>query len=265
MNTIAMTWTFLVLGQTADGGAPSAAAVNSILDFLYKGGPMMIPIAACSLFALTVIIERLLGLRKNRVIPHGFVDGLRRAHGDRKDDHEAALEYCRSDASPIANIVAAGIRRFGESPDRIEKSVQEAGEREISMLRKYFRSLSVVASIAPLMGLLGTIFGMIIAFQTVATAGEALGKAELLARGIYQAMITTAAGLSLAIPVMIAYHYLSSKVERLVLEMDQMAIDFLEDCGYGERSDQPVGPTFRATETEDDARDPKSVTSAASA
>ena len=89
--------------------------------------------------------------------------------------------------------------------------------------------LSVIASITPLMGLLGTIFGMIRAFQTVAASGEALGKTEMLAGGIYEAMITTAAGLLVAIPVLICYHWISAKIDTLVMDMDQMTQEFIEE------------------------------------
>jgi len=102
-------------------------------------------------------------------------------------------------------------------------------------LRKYLRVLAVIASIAPLMGLLGTIFGMIQAFQTVAASGSALGRTEMLAMGIYQAMITTAAGLLVAIPVLIAYHWIVAKIERLVMEIDQMTVEFIEAHAAGRR------------------------------
>ena len=95
-------------------------------------------------------------------------------------------------------------------------------------MRKYLRVLSVIAAVTPLLGLLGTIMGMIRAFQTVATSAEALGRTELLAQGIYEAMITTAAGLSVAIPVLIVYHWISGKVERLVADLDLDVTDFVE-------------------------------------
>lgn len=97
------------------------------------------------------------------------------------------------------------------------------GDRLDFRLRKFLKLLSVIAGIAPLMGLLGTIFGMIRAFSTVASSAEAMGKTELLAKGIYEAMITTAAGLLVAIPVLIAYHLLSARVDRLMLQMDEAA------------------------------------------
>jgi biopolymer transport protein ExbB len=206
--------------------------VQSVWDFLVKGGPMMIPIILCSLVALSVIVERLISLRRSAVIPPGFVDRVRTAlngGGDSGGDRESAMTCCREDGSPIAGVFLAGLKRLHSSEAQREKAIQEAGEREVFKLRKYLRMLAVVATVAPVMGLLGTVFGMIQAFQTVAVTGEALGKTEMLARGIYQALITTAAGLLLAIPVLIAYHWLVSKVERLVFEMDHITIEFFAD------------------------------------
>ena len=229
--------TLLMLGQAtaspiADGPA-SAAKIESVWDFVVKGGPVMIPIGLCSLAALALIIERLIGLRRSQVIPGGFLSGLKKHLGNGHEDKEEALDFCRRNEAAIARIFAAGIRKLGASVEVVEKQVREAGEREVFKLRKYLRGLSVIGSIAPLLGLLGTIFGMITAFQTVATAPEALGRTELLAEGIYEAMITTAAGLVVAIPVVVAYNYFSSRVERLVIQMDQMAVEFIEEYAGG--------------------------------
>ncbi len=266
MNLSMTLWGLAVLGQAADtaGGADSASSVKiqSILDFVLKGGPMMIPIGLCSLVALTVIIERLTSLRRRNVIPTKFLPGLRKILGngdaepsalDFPENKEETLEYCRESGSPIANVFAAGIKKLGTSVELIEKHIQEAGQREVLKLRKYLRSLSVIASITPLMGLLGTIFGMITAFQTVATSAESLGKAELLAKGIYQAMITTAAGLMVAIPVLVAYHWLTAKIDRLLTEMDQMTVDFVEEYAYPPISDQKAPPTLRSVDEENEA------------
>ena len=165
------------------------------------------------------------------MVPPGFLPGLTKLLDNGTTPPRAngeALEYCQQDGSPIANVFAAGLKKLGESVEQLERYIQEAGQREVLKLRKYLRALSVIASIAPLMGILGTVFGMITAFQTVAVSSEALGKAELLAKGIYEAMITTAAGLMIAIPVLIAYHWLSAKIERLVADMDRMTVDFVE-------------------------------------
>lgn len=217
---------------------PSAATsveVQSVWDFVLKGGPMMIPIGLCSLIALTVFVERLVSLRRGRVIPAAFVSGVReRLNGG--DDPTKALDYCNENGAPLANIFAAGIRKLGQGQAVMEKHVQDAGEREVLKLRKYLRLLSVIAAIAPLLGLLGTIFGMIDAFQTVAVSAEAMGKTELLAKGIYQAMITTAAGLLVAIPVLVGYHWISGRIDLLVAEMDQVTVDFLDELTAAQRT-----------------------------
>lgn len=226
-------WGATFLGQAAHdpdaGAAASSAQIQSVWDFIVKGGPMMIPIAICSLVALTVLIERLLTLRRINVVPDDFLPNLRSAMGDGSGDRNEAMDYCRNNPSPIAAICATALRRQHEPIELLEKHIQEAGEREVTKLQRFLRPLSVIAAITPLMGLLGTIFGMIKAFQTVATSGEALGKAELLATGIYEAMITTAAGLLVAIPTLIAYHWISAKIEALAIEMDRVTCEFVEE------------------------------------
>lgn len=239
----------VVVGQTNGDAAPAeganagadqsaaplsdAASVQSVFDYVDKGGVMMIPIGIASLIMLAVAIERLISLRRKRIIPPGFMDGLKKELGDSQREAERALAYCEKNKSPIASICAAGLKKLGRAPEVIERAVQDAGEWEVFKLRKNVRILSVVAAIAPLMGLVGTIFGMIKAFQTVATSAEALGKTELLAEGIYEAMVTTAAGLVVAIPALIFYHWISAKIEKLVAEMDRVCIALLEDSLVG--------------------------------
>ena len=219
---------FLLVPRAAADG-PSAVRIDSILDFVVKGGPVMIPIGLCSLIALALIVERSVSLRRAGVIPSGFLPGLRDILADETGGRRRALDYCAASASPVAAIFACGLRRSGEPPELLEKHVQEAGQREADKLQKHLRVLALISSVATLLGLLGTILGLINAFQTVAISGEALGKTELLAKGIYEAMITTAAGLCVAIPVVIAYHTIAAKVQRLVGEMDQMTVEFLEE------------------------------------
>lgn len=250
MNGLPNAWLLIVLGQAAPGAEAADAATvagGSVLELLVKGGPLMIPIGICSFLALGVIVERLISLRRGRVIPPKFLDGLKAAMAD-DDERTKALEYCQANASPVARILTAAIKRLHEPIDLLEKHIEEAGLRVVFGLRKYLRLLSVIGSISPLLGLLGTIFGMIKAFQTVAVAGEALGKTELLAKGIYEALITTAAGLLVAIPVWIAYHWISAKVERLVVEMDQMTVEFVEQYA-GQTASEP-GPRLAASSEE---------------
>ena len=229
------------LGQApSDAGtaASEAVRVQSVWDFVVKGGPMMVPLGICSLVAVTVMIERLVMLRYRRVIPRGFLPGLTKTLEEAPDDRSKALDYCTSHGSPVASVFAAGIKRLDKPVEVLERHVQEAGSRVVRSLRKNLRVLSVVASIAPLMGLLGTIFGMIKAFQTVAVSPDALGKTELLAKGIYEAMITTAAGLLIAIPVLVGYHYLTARISRIVADIDQMTVDFIEEYACSDSTEE---------------------------
>ncbi|MCP3903013.1 MAG: MotA/TolQ/ExbB proton channel family protein [Planctomycetes bacterium] len=248
LDTIGAMLTTAPAGDAA-GAAEAAEAVriDSVFDFVMKGGIMMIPIGLCSLVTLTVVIERLVSLRRRRIIPAGFLPGLQKRL-DGAGDLPGALAYCRKDGSSVARVFEAGIRRLGGPIDVVERNIQEAGQREVLGLRKHLRVLSVIAAVSPLLGLLGTIFGMITAFQTVATAAEALGRTELLAKGIYEAMITTAAGLIVAIPALVCYHWLSAKVQKLVMEIDAMSYEFVEDRATG-------GPRRAAATKRADAAD----------
>ncbi len=218
----------VIAAAPADADAAAAGAI-SVWEFVLKGGVMMIPIGICSLVALAVVVERLMVLSRPRVLPSGLSKKVDEALDSGADDKvERAMEVCRKDDSPLARVLAAGVRRLGRPVDQVEKALSDAGEWETLQLRKRLRVLSVCASVSPLLGLTGTIFGMITAFQTVAVSGEALGKAELLAEGIYEAMVTTAAGLLVAIPALICYHWLTARIERLASGMDRAAVALVE-------------------------------------
>ncbi len=224
----------VICGMLAQAGPAGGDAPLSIWDLIVKGGPVMVPIAICSLVAIAVMVERSISLRMSSVIPAAFMPKLRDTMRRGSDaDRRAALGLCRENASPMAGICAAAIRRLDEPIEYLERTIEQAGEREVFKLRRYLRVLSVVAAVAPLLGLLGTVFGMIGAFRTVAASGEALGRTELLANGIYEALITTAAGLIVAIPSLLGYHWFSTRVERLVAEMDRQTVDFIEEFAAG--------------------------------
>jgi biopolymer transport protein ExbB len=233
-----------ILAQAAGAGdtVPASVQVESVWDFVQKGGLMMIPIGLCSLVAVTVIVERFISLRRANVMPAAFLPGLRTVLKANPGDKDVALAFCRKSKSPVAGVFAAGLKKLNGSEELMEKHIQEAGEREVVKLRKNVRSLSVIASVTPLMGLLGTIFGMITAFQTVAVSGEALGKTEMLAGGIYAAMITTAAGLSVAIPVLICYHWISARIDKLVSDIDHMTVEFMDEVADGKLGAAVVEP-----------------------
>lgn len=198
--------------------------IESVWDFVIKGGPTMGVIIFCSLVALTVIVERMIVLRRRAVAPADFVVALKALGPDR----QRAIEYCRANNSPLANVLAAAIQRRGESRESIEKAVRDAGGREMIRLRARMRLLGALPQVATMLGLLGTIFGMIKTFQSVATSGQSLGKTEMLAKGIFEAWTNTAAGLLVAIPVLVAYHMLMGRIDSAAVALDKIATDWIE-------------------------------------
>jgi len=231
--------TLITLAQTS----ADAVSVTSIWDFLLKGGIMMVPIGICSLVVVAVTLERSMVLRRKRIVPGGFIDGFERTLTSSTDPKRDGESYCESDGSPIAKIVEAGMSQFGRPIDCIERHIAHKGEHEVFELRRRLRVLSVVTAAAPLLGLVGTIIGMIKAFQTVALSAEALGRTEMLAEGIYEAMITTAAGLLVAIPSLIVYHWLSGKIERITQDMDKVCVratEAIADAGHS--AHRPTAP-----------------------
>lgn len=240
-------WTTTLITATPTPAplAGAQATVMSLWEMAIKGGPMMIPIGICSIIGLAVLAERVLRLTRRSVIPPSFLPGLEAILVKNPSDRGPAIEYCANEGSIVARVFEAGVRSLDEPTDTIERRIQEAGERAAMRLRVRLRTLAVIASVTPLMGLLGTIFGMIQAFQTVATSGDALGNTELLAGGIYEAMITTAAGLLVAIPALLAHHWVAAKIESLVVEIDRMTVDFVHKHATGMQpsSAQPDQPT----------------------
>lgn len=256
----------LILGQTTADAAAEAAKLDSVWDFVVKGGPVMVPIILCSFVALAVFIERLLSLRRRKVIPPEFVPGLKGVLRDDPYDigrRRKAIEYCTSNGSPIAAVCAAGIKRLSQPIELLERHIQDAGEREVLKLRKYLRILSVIASVTPLLGLLGTIMGMIAAFRTVANSSESLGRTEVLAEGIYEAMITTASGLMVAIPALMLFHWISSKIDALVSEMDRISVEFVEEYALGLTVVEPSEPAASKSKPVDQPESPPESAGAA--
>ena len=227
-------------------------ARKSLLEWYLAGGLFMHPIALCSVIALAISFERLATLRPGRVVPAGFLPGLKAKMRDLRDDSAAGLDYCRQHDSPIARAVAAGIRKAGRGPEAVEKAVEDAGAMEVSQLRTNMRFLSGIANISTLLGLLGTIQGMIMAFQVAEVTGT--GKFGPLAAGIYTALITTFAGLTVAIPVTIAYFYFAGKIDKLVAKMNATINDFADHY-----LSQPAAPVEGAIDRPPRVREPLTV------
>ncbi|MEX0704566.1 MAG: MotA/TolQ/ExbB proton channel family protein [Planctomycetales bacterium] len=199
-----------------------------------------------SMIALWFAIERLVVLRHSRVIPRAFVDRFLQHLEHGKLDPAAALKLCEENGSPVAMIFAHGVRKWGKPSVEIEQATIDGGERQVSQLRKHLRVLNGVATVSPLIGLLGTVWGMILAFSDIASS-DAMGKAEELAAGIVLALLTTAAGLSIAIPSLVFYMYLAGRVDALVMEMDHLAQSMVYLISGEALSGRAPRPTISAT------------------
>ena len=187
---------------------------------ILKGGWVMIPIALCSVVALAVFLERMWSLRKNKVIPKDFLIEVEDLI--RREKIPEAITRCRTDESSMANIILAGIRHFGKRREIIKESIQEVGRKEASVLERYINVIGTIAVICPLLGLLGTVTGMIKAFDVITVRG--VGNPGDLAGGISEALITTAAGLIVAIPTYVIYRILANKADALIVEMEENSI-----------------------------------------
>ena len=196
-----------------------------LTDLLRRGGLLMIPIGICSFILVVFVFERFISLRKGRIIPGPFTKRFLEQLREGQLSQNAAVAICDRNNSAMADVFRAGVAKWGKPAVEVEQAVLDEGERTSNRLRKYLRLINGVATVCPLLGLLGTVFGMIHAFDSIAnTSGAAVDQASLTATGISQALITTAAGLSVAIPALIAYLFFSSRVDKHVMEIDQLGM-----------------------------------------
>lgn len=195
---------------------------GGLIRVMFDGGPLMWPIAGCSIVLTVFVFERLISLRKARVIPAPFVKRFLELVKTGKLSRDDAMRLCRENRSPIADVFLAAAKKMGRPTVEVEQALIDSGERVMHDLRCYLRLFSGIAQVAPLLGLLGTVLGMIESFNAISSA-NAMGRGELLAGGIGQALLTTAGGLAVAIPALIAYMFFVSRVESLMIQIDEVA------------------------------------------
>ncbi len=188
-------------------------------------------------------------LRGGRVIPRPFVKRLIEMLEQQQIDRDEALELCQKNPSPIAEVISAAVRRYGRPAVDVEQAVMDSGERVASSLRKHLRIFSGASNLGPLLGLLGTVLGMIEAFNEISGA-NAMGRPEMLAGGISEALITTASGLIVAIPAYLAYMFFTGRVDKLLMELDgyaQQVVDTISAEGLAEiESNRPRSRSRKA-------------------
>lgn len=203
-----------------------------MVEYLWAGGPVMIPIGLASVVALATFLERLFVLRRQRVVPQAFaVEVVELVRQRRYDD---ALTRCKTHPVPVSRVLEAAIELRDHPRSRIRERIEEVGRREAADLERFVPVLGTIASVSPLLGLLGTVGGMILTFQVIQTQG--LGNVGSLAGGISQALITTFAGLTVAIPTLIANRYVLARVDALLLDLEEVAsavLDLLVDDQEG--------------------------------
>ena len=201
--------------------------MQNLWDVVKGGGPLMIPIVFCSLVLVAFVFERTVSLRRGRVIPRPFVSRFIEQMRQGELDRDKALALCLENGSPVASVFAGAVRKWGRPAVEVEQAIIDAGERATNGLRRYLRILNGVATVSPLLGLLGTVVGMIRAFNAIATS-DAMGRPELLANGISQALLTTAAGMTVAIPALICYMFFISRVDRLIIDIDALGQELVQ-------------------------------------
>ena len=195
-----------------------------MFEIVKAGGIMMGPIILASIVTAAIFLERLWTLQTKRVLPAELTEKVWRwvEQGQIQDKHIAALQQ----NSPLGKILAAGLANRNRDRVVIREAIEDTGRHVVHELDRFIGTLGTIASLSPLMGLLGTVFGMIRTFNAITTAG--IGNPASLAGGIAEALITTAAGLTVAIPALLAYKYLRGRVQTLVVQMEKEAIKLVE-------------------------------------
>ena len=193
-------------------------------EIVQAGGWLMLPIIACSIVAAAIILERLWTLQASRVLPKALTAEVWKWVKNEQLDpqHIQALHQ----GSPLGQSLAAGLLNRHESREIVKESIQDTGRHVVHELERYLNPLGTIAAISPLLGLLGTVIGMVKVFAAITASG--VGNPAVLAGGISEALITTAAGLTVAIPSLIGYRYLRGRIDGLVVRMEKEAMKFLE-------------------------------------
>ena len=205
-------------------------------EMIVAGGWLMIPILLCSVGAVAIIGERFWSLQTKKITPANLVAQIWQWHkaGSIDDQHLEAL----SASSPLGRILAAGLVNRNHPREIMKESIEDTGRQVVHELERYLNSLGTIAAASPLLGLLGTVFGMIQVFSAITIHGNS--NPSILAGGIAQALITTAAGLSVAIPALIFHRYFRGKIDALVLKMEEEALKMV-DVMHAERENRKAG------------------------
>lgn len=195
-----------------------------MFELIKAGGWVMWPLILCSIAALAIIAERLWTLQKKSVMPPALLDQVRQWL-ERKELDESRLTLLR-ESSPLGRVLTAGLINRQHAHEVLKEAIEDAGRHMLPELERYLNTLGTIAAIAPFLGLLGTVLGMIEMFGGIGSHG--LGDPSIVASGISQALVATAAGLAVAIPSLMFYRYLRGRVDELTVDMEQEALKLVE-------------------------------------
>ncbi len=197
----------------------------NVIEIIRQGGILMWPIMFTSVVGLAIVIERWLTLRRADIDTREFMDTMRQVI--RQNRIQEAISICDETDAPIARIIKAGLLKHRQSREIIREAIEDAGRFEIPRLERYLSGLATCATISPMLGLLGTVQGMILAFAQIQNKRGQVNPSDL-AEGIGNALVTTAAGLAVAIPLLILYNYFTSRVESMVVEMEASSAELVD-------------------------------------
>ncbi len=218
---LCVAFTALFFGSAACA-AEGAEGPQTGMDYFLAGGKLMWAILLCSVVVVAFTLERAFGVRRGKLIDDAAFAQIEAAAGS--GEHPRAIEIARSSSTPMGRVLSSVLISADSSRAEMETLVEDAGGRELWELQRNARPLGIVSNVAPLLGLLGTVIGIIRAFSDVATQAEAIGNPQILATGIYEALITTAAGLSVAIPSYLLYHYFRGRAEAAIKEIEEKSL-----------------------------------------
>jgi len=201
-----------------------------MFDFFAKGGVLVCPIILCSVLALAIFVERLISFARVRIRGYGLVKEV--AQYIRNKESAKALTLAKRNESPMGRILVDAIEVADQGSETLESVIVNSTDGEVRKLSRYLQALATIANIAPLLGLLGTVVGMIKAFMVIQEMGGKV-NASVLAGGIWEAMLTTALGLSVALPTMVAHSYLTSQVDNYEAQLQDGTVTFIKALGQG--------------------------------
>ncbi|MBK7103924.1 MAG: MotA/TolQ/ExbB proton channel family protein [Ignavibacteriae bacterium] len=207
----------------------------SILSMLSKGGWLMIPLFISSIIAVAIIVERYIVIKKSKLNVPAFLVKIRGMLI--KEDISSAISYCIEEKSPAANIIKSGLKKYHLGHERVKESIENAGRQEVAKLEKGLSIVATISGIAPLLGFLGTVTGMIQAFMRIQDLQGSANPSDL-AGGIWEALITTAVGLAIGIIALAFYNYLTTGINKLILDMEVVSndvLDIIEETSRGNK------------------------------